>query len=487
MWDDNEHITRPELQSLAGLRRIWIDPSSTWQYYPAAQRLLDRTSAVGRGAAGLSPGQHRHARAGGPVGGVGLATAGDSGGLAGRRAVRLASGAGGQCGLDLGNAKNTLSTVFYLAAAWAYLGFDQSRRPCAYFLALGLFLAGLMSKSVVATLPGGILVALWWQRGRLSWKADVLPVVPFFLIGAGAGMVTAWWELAMNGCRGPEFVFTSVQRLFIAGHSLWFELGKLFWPVNLTFIYPRWEIGTHALRPYLYPLGWAAPVLGLWLLRRYSRAPRPPAVLLRHARAGTGLLQPVYLQVCLHGRPLPVPGLPGHLHLVGRRGRRSVPPPDAAPTGDRQGMVAALVLLLAVLTWRQARIYADNETLFALLSSGIPRALWPTIIWPWPCSRRTQRRSALPSATGRGPEARRGREPQQPRPPVGQPRADRRGHCPVRGRAGDRPRQRRGPLPPGQSAGQAGPVGRGHRRLPGGLQASRRPRRKAWVPREISA
>ena len=25
--------------------------------------------------------------------------------------------------------KNTLSTVFYLAAAWAYLGFDQSRRP----------------------------------------------------------------------------------------------------------------------------------------------------------------------------------------------------------------------------------------------------------------------------------------------------------------------------------------------------------------------
>ena len=328
-----------------------------------------------------------------------------------------------------------------------------------------------MSKSVVATLPGGILVALWWQRGRLSWKADVLPVVPFFLIGAGAGMVTAWWELAMNGCRGPEFVFTSVQRLFIAGHSLWFELGKLFWPVNLTFIYPRWEIGTHALRPYLYPLGWAALVLGLWLLRHYSRAPL--AAVLFYC----GTLVPVlgffnlytfkYAFTADHYQYLACLGIFTLLAAGAAAVFRRLTPPQRATA---QGMVAALVLLLAVLTWRQARIYADNETLFAPLSSGIPRALWPTIIWPWPCSARTQRRGAPPSATGRGPEARRGREPQQPRLPVGQPRADRRGHCPVRGRAGDRPRQRRGPLPPGQSAGQAGPVGRGHRPLPGGFR-----------------
>ena len=49
----------------------------------------------------------------------------------------------------------------------------------------------------------------WWQRGRLSWKKDVLPLVPFFVLGAGGGLITAWWELKLNKCTGPEFAFTS--------------------------------------------------------------------------------------------------------------------------------------------------------------------------------------------------------------------------------------------------------------------------------------
>ena len=55
-------------------------------------------------------------------------------------------------------------------------------------------------------------------------------------------MITAWWELEINKCVGPEFEFTWVQRILIAGRAVWFHLGKLFWPANLTFIYPRWQI-----------------------------------------------------------------------------------------------------------------------------------------------------------------------------------------------------------------------------------------------------
>src|SRR6478672_9334556 len=36
LWDDNAHLTRPELQSTAGLWRIWFDVGATQQYYPVA-------------------------------------------------------------------------------------------------------------------------------------------------------------------------------------------------------------------------------------------------------------------------------------------------------------------------------------------------------------------------------------------------------------------------------------------------------------------
>src|SRR6478672_10933642 len=34
VWDDDGHITKRELQSAAGLRRIWLEPGATQQYYP---------------------------------------------------------------------------------------------------------------------------------------------------------------------------------------------------------------------------------------------------------------------------------------------------------------------------------------------------------------------------------------------------------------------------------------------------------------------
>ena len=34
MWDDEAHVTRPELRSLDGLARIWVEPGATQQYYP---------------------------------------------------------------------------------------------------------------------------------------------------------------------------------------------------------------------------------------------------------------------------------------------------------------------------------------------------------------------------------------------------------------------------------------------------------------------
>src|SRR5207302_4492694 len=34
LWDDEAHITRPALQSVGGLGRIWFELGATQQYYP---------------------------------------------------------------------------------------------------------------------------------------------------------------------------------------------------------------------------------------------------------------------------------------------------------------------------------------------------------------------------------------------------------------------------------------------------------------------
>ncbi len=98
--------------------------------------------------------------------------------------------------------KNTLSAVFYLGAMLVYLRFDQTRKMSLYLGALGLFVLALLSKTVIVTLPAALLVIFWWQRGRLSWRRDVLPLMPFFLVGMAAGVLTAWVERKLSGREG---------------------------------------------------------------------------------------------------------------------------------------------------------------------------------------------------------------------------------------------------------------------------------------------
>jgi len=71
--------------------------------------------------------------------------------------------------------KNTLSAVLYLGAALAWLQFDEKRETRAYLASLALFVLGLCSKTVTATLPAALLLVHCWRRGRPSWRRDVVP------------------------------------------------------------------------------------------------------------------------------------------------------------------------------------------------------------------------------------------------------------------------------------------------------------------------
>ncbi len=273
LWDDDAHVPRPELRSCYGLYRIWFEVGATLQYYPLLhsafwfEHKLWGNTTLGYHLVNIL----LHAAAAVMVAiilrrlavpGAYLAAA-----IFALHPVQVESVAW------IAELKNTLSGVFYLGAMMAYLHFDQTRKTPWYLGALALFLLGLLSKTIIATLPGALLVIFWWRRGRLSWRTDVLPLLPFFLVGAAGGMITAWWELQINKCVGPDFTFTFAERCLIAGRTVWFLLWKLLWPTRLTFIYPRWDVDPGAWWQYLFPLSAAALLVLLWAIRRWTRAP----------------------------------------------------------------------------------------------------------------------------------------------------------------------------------------------------------------------
>jgi tetratricopeptide (TPR) repeat protein len=273
LWDDNAHLTRPDLQSAAGLWRIWFDVGATQQYYPVTHSgfwLMHRLwgdATIGYHFVNL--GLHaasallvaRILRRLAVPGALLAAT------LFALHPVHVESVAW------MAELKNTLSGVCYLAAALAYLRFDERRDWTAYAAAFALFLAALLTKSVTGVLPGALLVVLWWQRGALTWRGDVRPLLPFFAAAAAAAVMTSWFEGALNGARGAEFHLGAVERVLIAGRAVWFYLATLAWPSHLSFIYPRWEVDRTAWWQYVYPLGVMALVAACWLYRRRSRAP----------------------------------------------------------------------------------------------------------------------------------------------------------------------------------------------------------------------
>ena len=367
LWDDDAHITRRDLRSTEGLWRVWFDLGATQQYYPVVHSAFwlqhklwgDDTLGYhlvniilhGLSAFLLALILQRLA-----VPGAFLAAF-----IFALHPVQVESVAW------ITELKNTLSGVFYLGAALAYLHFDKSRRKQAYALALGLFIFGLLSKTVIATLPAALLVVLWWQRGRLTWRRDVIPLLPFFVPGAAGGLLTAWIERTLIGAQGVEFQFTLVDRCLIAGRVIWFYLGKLLWPVDLIFIYPRWQVNQAAVWQYLYPLGVAALLAGLWLLRKRTRAPLAAMLMF------CGTLFPVlgffnvfpfrYSLVADHFQYLPSLSIialfsAGLAGVVGRWHLRIRPILAAG------GLIVLVGGPLACLTWSKSRQYFDAETLY---------------------------------------------------------------------------------------------------------------------------
>ena len=140
--------------------------------------------------------------------------------------------------------KNVLMLFFYLLAVLAWVEFIE--KPAGqgrwyYLLALVLYALALCAKTTACTLPVTLLLILWLKEKPIG-RVRVAQTLPFFVFGLGMGLLAIWWERYHQGTEGTVFAIPWLQRVLIAGHAFWFYLGKLVWPANLTFIYPRWTI-----------------------------------------------------------------------------------------------------------------------------------------------------------------------------------------------------------------------------------------------------
>ena len=175
--------------------------------------------------------------------------------------------------------KNVLCGVFYFASALAYLHWMQRGDRRDRLIALVLFVAALLSKTVACSLPAALLLVIWWKRGRVSQR-DVFALVPFFAIGLALGMWTVYFERSHVQAVGAEWHLSVIERVLVAGRALWFYLGKLILPVNLSFIYPRWPIDPRDPIQWAFPIGVIVALIVLWRMRdRWGRGPLVAALI----------------------------------------------------------------------------------------------------------------------------------------------------------------------------------------------------------------
>jgi len=387
VWDDAANIATPELRSLDGLRRIWFVPRATQQYQP----LHYGSSWLQERLVGDSPSGYHLINLLLHIGCVVLVL----------KILRFLKIPGAELAAIIfalhpvnvetvawiAERKNTLSGLFGLAATLSYLKFDESRNRKdeddpqdrgyrSYGLAIGLFVLGLLTKTSIVTLPLAWLAIFWWKHGAISWRRDVVPVVPFVFLSAAAGLMTRWVEYGNIAYRARDLDFSFLDRCLIAGRAFWFQLSKLLWPSDLMFVYPRWDINAGVWWQYLFSLAVLALLGILWSLRRWSRAPLAGVLvyilLLLPSLGFFNIYFFLYSFVADHWQYLACLGIitpcASGIVLLAERLQRW-------RTWLEPGVTLVIAGVLFVVTSRQSRMYRDSETLYRTTIARNP-ACW---------------------------------------------------------------------------------------------------------------
>jgi tetratricopeptide (TPR) repeat protein len=369
IWDDDDYVTEnPLLHTPDGFERIWLSMDAPSQYFP----LVYSAFRIEYGLWGLDPfGFHLinvlfHAanalllwlllrRL--DISGAWFAAA-----VFALHPVQVESVAW------ITERKNVMSLFFSLASLLAWLRFIEPRGGSGrrfYAVSLIFYALALSSKVTACTLPAAQLLLLW-LRGYPIDRRRIAHVMPFFALGVALGVIITFWERHHIGTVGDRFSTSFIESFLIATRATWFYLGKLLWPTQLTFSYPKFEIDPSNPLQYSWAIAGAALLWILWRWRSaVGRAPLAAAIFFVASLSPVLGFIPLftfwYTYVADHYQYM---ASIGPIVLLSAGATQLLRDRTALGTRSLACAAALVLVLLAILTWEQSRIYESEETLW---------------------------------------------------------------------------------------------------------------------------
>ena len=369
LWDDDDYIIKNELLTAPdGWQRIWFSLDSPSQYFPFTYS----TFRIEHALWGLNTTGYHWVNLLLHVGSALLVWA-----VLARLRVPGAWLAAAIFALHpvqvesvawITERKNVLMGFFFLLALLAWIVFvdERTRRSWLFYcLALVCYVLALSAKATACTLPAALFLILWLQKKPITMRR-VIQILPFVVLGIGMGLLAVWWERYHQGTNRGLFTFLSpIERILVASRAVWFYLSKIFWPSNLTFIYPRWNISPANLIDYIWLVAGIAACVAIYFSRRYfGRSVEVAAAFF------VATLTPVLGFVMLF--TFRYTFVADHYQYLACIGPIALASAGIVNLSDRfaqyRGVIVSVALLvvasLGMLTWRQAATYTDIETLW---------------------------------------------------------------------------------------------------------------------------
>jgi Flp pilus assembly protein TadD len=138
--------------------------------------------------------------------------------------------------------KDVLSTFFWMLTMWAYIRFVKCPKITRYSLIIIFFTLGLMSKSMLVTLPFVLLLLDYWPLERFGLKYSIPRLVaekiPLFVMTLASCIVT-FIAQKKSGAMEMGEKYSFLIRIANASISYLQYIIKMIWPAHLAMFYPH--------------------------------------------------------------------------------------------------------------------------------------------------------------------------------------------------------------------------------------------------------
>jgi tetratricopeptide (TPR) repeat protein len=155
--------------------------------------------------------------------------------------------------------KNVLSTLFWLMTMWAYMYYVEKPNIKSYGLFFLFFTLGMLTKSMLITLPFVLLLLDYWPLRRVQFRNErgnnkisesnstnkteffrlVFEKIPLFILTIGLSIVTFIAQKRFQEEGNYTEALTFPTRFINAVVSYIEYLKKMIYPENLAFFYPH--------------------------------------------------------------------------------------------------------------------------------------------------------------------------------------------------------------------------------------------------------